>query len=656
MRDILSMLNDQQKEAVVTIGGPVLILAGAGSGKTKALTHRFAYLLKECGVSPLNILCVTFTNKAAKEMQERIERIINEWDGESSGGIVFPWLGTFHKVCVRILRRELDKADLGITSRFIILDDSDQLTVVKRAMSELSIDAKQYNPRAILSQISGAKNEMLGPREYAKYAVGPFQTVVQKVYSKYQSLIRAANALDFDDILLLTVELFKQNASLLEEYQNRFKYIMVDEYQDTNHVQYYLIKLLAKKHGNLFVIGDDWQSVYSWRGADFRNILDFEKDYPDAKIIKLEENYRSTQNILDAAQAVILKNEQRSDKKLWTNGPAGALISVVECLNEKEEGEFVVREIETMVKGGFCSGVSSYDDCVVLYRTNAQSRMIEECFLKYKMPYKIVGSVRFYDRKEIRDMVAYLRLVVNAMDWVSLERVINVPARGIGGKTVELVREWFNNGSASSDASSRFDVLPAKVRNFFELMREIREKCEGASGKSGIGIGVGEIIQLVIDKVRYKDFLLDGSIEGEGRWENVQELISAGEEFDDLEVFLEQISLVQDLDMPKDGVGLAGAAEDRGMVTLMTLHAAKGLEFASVFMVGMEEGIFPHSRSLEDQGEMEEERRLAYVGMTRAKERLYLISAFERRLYGYVQSNPASRFIGEIPRELVERI
>ncbi|MBU6388980.1 UvrD-helicase domain-containing protein [Patescibacteria group bacterium] len=625
--NLLEGLNPPQQEAVRATEGPVLILAGAGSGKTRALTHRFAYLLKEKGISPLQILCVTFTNKAAGEMKGRIGRLLGYTEEFS-----LPWLGTFHSVCVRILRREVAKVPLGISASFVIFDEGDALMAVKRAMEELKIDPKQYSPGAIRAQISGAKNEILTPDQYGRYAMGPFQQTVQAAYQKYQALLQKANGVDFDDILLKTLQLFEMSPETLAQYQERFRYIMVDEYQDTNRAQYLLIQRLAARNRNIFVIGDDWQSVYSWRGADFRNILDFQKDYPDAKVIKLEQNYRSTQTILNAAQAVISKNELRSEKELWTEGPVGVPITVVECLNEKDEAEFVVREILGFLKSSLYTGRNSYDDFVVLYRTNAQSRGLEETFLKYSVPYRIVGGVRFYERKEIKDMLAYLRLLQNPEDWVSLERVINVPARGIGPKTVTGLRGL---------EIRQIDTLPPKVQNFFRLMEELRNEIKGKTAD--------QALETIFARTEYKKFLLDGSIEGESRFENVRELIgtAAGQ---DIEPFLQDVALTQDVD------DLADTDHPEGAVTLMTVHAAKGLEFPVVFMVGMEEGIFPHSRTVTEKHELEEERRLAYVAMTRAKERLYLLHAFERRLYGALQSNACSRFVTDIPEELREKI
>ena len=632
MSQVLADLNEPQQQAVTTTDGPVLILAGAGSGKTKALTHRFAYLIEEKHVSPLQILCVTFTNKAAGEMRQRIGRLL---DHQGEGGFSLPWLGTFHSICVRLLRRELNRTALGVTSSFVIFDEGDVSTAIKRAMDELKVDPKQYAPGALRSQISGAKNEMLTPSSYAQFAIGPYQRVVHAVYERYQKLLRDANALDFDDLLLVTLRMFESHPDILCAYQERFRYIMVDEYQDTNRAQYLLVKMLATKYRNLFVIGDDWQSVYSWRGADFRNILDFEKDYPDAKIIKLEQNYRSTQTILSAAQSVIEKNEQRSHKLLWTAGAEGVPISVVECLNEKEEAEFVAREIRGLVASGLYQGINSLNDCVVLYRTNAQSRVLEEAMLRYTVPYRVVGGVKFYERKEIKDALAYLRFLVNPNDWVSFERIVNVPTRGIGAKTVEGLR---------ASGITQVELLPKKVVEFLMTMAELRVRCEG--------MGPGEVLDAILTRVKYLDYLKDGGLEGEARVENVKELLGVAARAESVETFLEDVALVQDAEAKVD----EEESGSEGAVTLMSLHASKGLEFPVVFMVGMEEGIFPHSRTLADKEEMEEERRLAYVGMTRAKTRLYLLHAFERRLYGLFQSNPRSRFIDDIPEELVEKL
>ena len=632
MSDLLSTLNAEQQLSVTTTEGPVLILAGAGSGKTKALTHRFAYLLRERKVSPLQILCVTFTNKAAGEMRERMGRLLGY---DTQRVFSLPWLGTFHSVCVRILRRELNRSSLGLSGSFVIFDEGDAQTAVKRALEELKLDPKQYNPSAMRSQISGAKNEMLSPSQYEQYAMGPWQKAVHLVYERYQRLLKQANALDFDDLLLKTIELFQLHPELLAEYQERFRYIMVDEYQDTNRAQYLLIKLLAARNRNLFVIGDDWQSVYSWRGADFRNILDFEKDYPDAKVIKLEQNYRSTQKILAAAQAVIDKNEQRSDKTLWTDRGEGVPINLVECLNERDEAEFVCRETKGLLANARFTGVESYNDCVVLYRTNAQSRAMEEALLRYKLPYRVVGGVKFYERKEIKDVIAYIRVLVNPADWVSMERVINVPARGIGEKTASSLREH---------GVEKLELLPKKIQDFLALLEVMRRKSAGKPA--------AETIEIILEATGYRKFLKDQGIEGEARLENVSELLTAAGRSESMDEFLEQVALVQDAE---NAVERDANASD-GCLSLMTMHSAKGLEFPVVFIIGMEEGIFPHSRSLAEKNEMEEERRLAYVGMTRAKEKLYLLYAFERRIYGLMQSNPRSRFVDDIPEDLVEQI
>lgn len=635
---ILGSLNPAQREAVLAVKGPVLILAGAGSGKTKTLTHRLAYLLKEGLADPTEVLCLTFTNKAAGEMRQRVETLLSKL-GERS--IRLPWLGTFHSLSSKLLRLELDQAFLGWDSKFVIYDEADTLTAVKRAMVDLNLDQKQFVPRAIRGQISDAKNQLVGPEEYERYAVGHFSQVVSLVYQRYASLLKSANALDFDDLLLLVLRLFKDRPEVLQKYRERFKYILVDEYQDTNLPQYQLVRLLAEPKRNLFVIGDDWQSIYSWRGANFRNILDFQKDYKEAQVFKLEQNYRSTGRILEAAQAVIVRNQDRSDKKLWTEGPIGPPITLVGCLNEKDEAEFVVREILGLVQsgagGGMLNDVNSLSECVILYRTNAQSRALEELLVKYALPYQIVGGVRFYERKEIKDILAYLRLIVNPKDKVSLERVINLPARGIGAKTV---KEVLSLGLES------VEVWPEKARAFMALMADLRAKAEQLKS-------VSEVIDLVVKRIEFGRYLQDGSIEGEARFENVQELISAAMGKEDLNSFLEEVALLQDIDESFTG-GTAGKYD--GRLTLMTLHAAKGLEFPVVFIVGMEEGVLPHTRALTEKDQLEEERRLVYVGMTRAMYRLYLVYAYERRLFGLLQTNPPSRFISEIPVELIEKI
>ena len=616
---IFDELNEPQREAVLHSRGPVLILAGAGSGKTKALTHRIAHLITEHQVAPDNILAVTFTNKAAGEMKSRVARILGLPEGVS-----LPWLGTFHSIAARILR--ISGAAIGLSSNFTIYDEGDAKDLLKGIYKDLDLDPKQVNINAVKASISGAKNQLLSPHDYAEYAQGHFQELVGKIYLLYEERLRAASALDFDDLLVRLVHLFEEHQAVLEQWQNRFTYIMVDEYQDTNKVQYLLIKKLAAAHRNLCVVGDDWQSIYAFRGATFRNILDFEKDWPDAKVIKLEQNYRSTGTILRAAQAVIERNVHRSKKELWTDNGDGAPITIVDTTNERAEAEFLLTEIASL---GRAEGRRA-DDFAVLYRTNAQSRVLEEMFLRYNVPYKLIGALRFYDRKEIKDMLAYLRLIQNPTDQVALERIINVPARGIGPKTV---RELRHSGYEALMATS------AKVRSFFQMMDRLRQLTSDRRP--------AEIIDLVAEETGYKLMVRDGSDEGESRWENIEELKSVAAGLTDLSVFLEQVALVSDVD---------NLSEDSGAVTLMTLHAAKGLEFPVVFLVGMEEGIFPHNRSLMEPAEMEEERRLCYVGMTRARERLYLTSARMRMLYGSMQANARSRFIDEIPEDLVDKI
>jgi len=659
--NILDGLNDMQKEAVLTTEGPVLILAGAGSGKTKALTHRIAYLIKEKKISPYNILAVTFTNKAAGEMGSRVTSLLSKSEIQNTnpgspiksgmterGGYDWrlPWLGTFHSICVRILRREVDAAGLGFNRNFTIWDSSDSQSAIKRIMKDLSIDSKQYNPAVIQSFISGAKNEFMNASQYKQYANGIFQEIVSNVFDRYEVLAKENNAMDFDDLMTNTLKMFEQNPEILAKYQEQFSYVLVDEYQDTNRAQYLLIKMFSKKNQNIFVIGDDYQSIYSWRGADFRNILNFEKDWPKAKVIKLEQNYRSTQNILDAGQAIIEKNVHRSDKKLWTKAGSGDPILIVECLNEKDEGEYILQEIERLMKiGDDPSGhLYTYDDFVILYRTNAQSRLLEETFVKYFVPYRIVGGLKFYERKEVKDILAYLRLLVNPRDLVSLERIINVPPRGIGDKNMDEILNECRGERPFAPTGNPINIENPKGRGFFETMDRIRANTVDASPD--------ETVMRVVEMTGYKKFVLDGTIEGESRWENIKELASAAVGFADITEFLEQTALIQDT----DDLSLKFEIANKEAVTLMTLHSSKGLEFPVVFMAGMEEGIMPHTRSLQDAAEMEEERRLCYVGITRAKHRLYLLHAFERRLWGNLQANLRSRFLDELPEHLVEEI
>lgn len=615
MQHKLDNLNEAQREAVTTVKGPVLILAGAGSGKTSTLTARIDYLLHEMKVPPTDILAVTFTNKAAGEMASRVRAHL-------------PWLGTFHSICVKILRRELNHSSLPLTASFTIYDSADQLAVVKGVMRDFSIDTKHYNPKAVLSYISGAKSELMTPEEYTGLANGHFQTVVAKIYQEYQVRLVKANALDFDDLLMRTLQLFRAHPEIIHKYQQQFEYILVDEYQDTNRAQYELIKLLAAGHRNLFVVGDDWQAIYAFRGADFRNILRFESDFPDAVVIKLEKNYRSTQTILDAAHEIISKNQVRSDKRLVATREEGEKINVVACLNDIAEGEFIISEARTLLRH---KKLSSLDELVVLYRTNAQSRAVEETFIKAGFPYRLIGSVRFYDRKEIRDMMAYLRVLANPQDQVSFGRAISVPSRKVGPKTLQSY--W----SATSSTP------PTRVQLFLDQLAKWRKLAEK--------LPPADLIEKVAIDSGLENYLRDGTAEGEARWENVRELQSAAAAHDELETFLEQVALIQDTDQvaekPKKG-------QLPGAVTLMTIHAAKGLEYPAVIIIGMEESIFPHSRATTDASEMEEERRLCYVGMTRPKQRLYLVYAHSRRLFGDITANLPSRFIEEIPAELRE--
>lgn len=634
---IFNDLNEKQKEAVLATEGPVLILAGAGSGKTKALTHRIAYLIKEKKISPYNILAVTFTNKASQEMGGRVMHLL-------ANVAKLPWLGTFHSICVRLLRREIDQAGLGFNRNFTIWDSADSQSAIKRIMKDLQIDSKQYHPSAIAAFISGAKNEFLNAEQYKQFASGIFQEIVSRIFDHYESLARENNAMDFDDLLMNTLKMLEQNPEITKRYQEKFKYILVDEYQDTNRAQYLLTKILAKKYQNIFAIGDDYQSIYSWRGADFRNILNFERDWPKAKVIKLEQNYRSTQNILDAGRAIIEKNIHRSDKKLWTKSGSGDPILIVECLNEKDEGEYILQEIERLKKERTAVRPYTYDDFVILYRTNAQSRLLEETFVKYFVPYRIVGGLKFYERKEVKDILAYLRLLVNPRDLVSLERIINVPSRGIGEKNLEDILNECRGRLQSAPTNGTVNVDNPKGREFFELIDRIRSNIAD--------MAPDEIVLRVAEMTGYKKFVLDGTIEGESRWENIKELASAAVGFTDLNEFLEQTALIQDT----DDRSLKFEINNQEAVTLMTLHSSKGLEFPVVFIAGMEEGIMPHTRSLQDAAEMEEERRLCYVGITRAKYRLYLLHAFERRLWGNLQANLRSRFLDELPEHLVEEI
>ncbi len=651
MEDLLSKLNPEQKNAVLTTDGPVLILAGAGSGKTRVLTHRIAYLISEKGVLPRNILAVTFTNKAAGEMRERVRHILGPV-GERV------WVSTFHSSCVRILRKNITR--LGYGENFVIYDDREQLGVVKKVMAVLNINEKLFAPQAIAGRIDQAKNRLLNAASYTAMAKDFFSERAAKVYASYEEEMRKNNALDFNDLIMLTVRLFNEHPDILKSYQELFRYIMVDEYQDTNHAQYRLIKMLAVGHRNLCVVGDDDQSIYAWRGADIANILDFEKDYRDAVIIRLEQNYRSTKNIIKAAGEVVKKNTGRKGKTLWTDNPEGELIGYYTARDEHDEANFVTREIEKLKLGALRETPLQYKDVAVFYRTNAQSRVMEDMLMRGGIPYTIVGGMRFYDRAEIKDILAYLKVIANPSDSIGLKRIINTPHRGIGDTTVEKVEgyaaergitmyEAINEVACgqwpvASEPLSKGPRL--KLKSFCEMMERLRKGAEET--------GIATLAQKILDETGYIQKLKEEKTEeGLGRIENLEEFITAAEEFDEkaeektLRAFLDQVALVSDLDENED-------ATDR--ITLMTLHSAKGLEFPVVFIIGMEEGLFPHSRTKEDPDGLEEERRLCYVGMTRARRKLYLLNARERRVFGREQVNSPSIFIAEIPRELIERV
>lgn len=693
-------LNEPQKLAVEYTEGPLLILAGAGSGKTRTLVHRIAYLIAEKGVQPWNILAVTFTNKAARNMKERMDVLL--------GGQVehSPTMGTFHSICSRILRREIEA--IGFGSNFTIYDASDQQTLVKKIMKDMGLDTKQISPNAIHWQISSAKNLLLTPESFRETVSDAMGEVAADVYPKYMEELKAANALDFDDLIMMTVRLFQQYEEVLKKYQDLWKYILVDEYQDTNQAQYQLVTLLAQAHQNICVVGDDAQSIYSWRQADIRNILEFERDYPEAREIILDQNYRSTKTILNASNAIISLNKNQKKKDLWTDKEIGDPVVVREVSNAEAEGRFIIDEMfgfnqpaSTTNEDGITYDTSyaqpdpedehrpiqegeslldrimgshmfqqqkhdqdlaerikklkpgkDFSEYVVLYRTNAQSRAIEESFLKYNIPYQLIGGMRFYDRREIKDIVAYLKALFNPSDWVSLERIANVPTRGIGDRTWFKVEQFARERGLNVIEASRHEIdgiQNARMKTVFQfgdIFHSIFEKIEDLSPT--------DILDLLLKEIGYKEYLIQSSEtrdKGEARWENVQELKNVTSKFDNLrgaeglQAFLEDIALVTDQDNSDDS---------ENAVTLMTIHAAKGLEFPVVFVIGMEEGIFPHSRSLVDPKEMEEERRLCYVAITRAEERVFFLFAKQRMRYGDIQVNPPSRFLDDIPDDLVQ--
>ncbi|MGE5173683.1 MAG: DNA helicase PcrA [Betaproteobacteria bacterium] len=642
--DYLENLNPPQREAVLHGDGPLLILAGAGSGKTRVITCRIAHLIRARSVEPGNILAVTFTNKAANEMRERVERMIDV-------PLRRLWISTFHSACVRILRGHADR--LGYKRSFVIYDETDRLSLIKACMTDLRIDGEQYQPKAIGARISALKNNLIDAEQYERTSSHfGFEEAVSRVYSLYQEKLKESDGLDFDDLLMLTVRLFEQQQDVLGTYQSLFHHILIDEYQDTNHAQYRLVRLLTAQRKNLCVVGDDDQSIYRFRGADISNILNFEKDFPAAKVIKLEQNYRSTQNILGAAGAVVARNIGRKPKELWTRKRDGDKIVCYKALDEKDEARFICGTIQREVDEG-----RSLRQIAVLYRTNAQSRALEDALRNRGIPYRIFGGLRFYDRKEIKDIIAYLRVLQNPADIVSLRRIINVPARGIGDTTIEkLEKAAAQAGIILYQAAlnaDRTDVTPSakkKLREFMGMLERMRTHVGTQT--------ITDLVRLVIHESGYGAALEEEkTVESRIRLENLSELMTATEDFQEqnrdasLAAFLDQVALITDLEQQTAADSGRGRTDS---VTLMTLHNAKGLEFSVVFMAGMEEGLFPHSRSAESEEELEEERRLCYVGITRAKERLFLTHAFERRLYGYPQTNLMSRFVGEIPHEAME--
>ena len=640
MQELIDGLNDKQKEAVLATEGPCLVIAGAGSGKTKVLTHKIAYLMTEKNIKPWNILAITFTNKAANEMKERVEKLV----GEAAKDM---WIGTFHSICVRILRKYIDR--LGFDHSFLIFDTSDQRTLIKECMKTLKIDDKMFTDRSIASEISNGKNEMLEPKAYqTKYAGDYRREIIGRIYELYQQRLKENNAIDFDDIINFTIKIFENNIDVLDYYSDKFKYVLVDEYQDTNKAQFMLITLLASKHGNITVVGDNDQGIYSFRGADITNILNFEKDFPGTKIVKLEQNYRCTGNILKAANAVIKHNENKYEKKLWTENEEGHLPVIHKADDEYDEGRFIVEEINHLKREEYFK----YSDFTVLYRMNSQSRAIEEILRREGIPYKIIGGVKFYERKEIKDIISYLRLIYNLSDNISLKRIINEPKRGIGKTSIDNIQEISENTGLSM-----FDIIKhaneyglnrvqANAQEFVNVIEELKSKL----GE----LKISELIKETLNKTGYMKALeLENTTEAESRIENLEEFLTVAIEFEEEEAdnslgdFLEGITLSSDID---------GMEETEDSVTLMTLHSAKGLEFPVVFLVGLEEGIFPGNKSIGEPKELEEERRLFYVGITRAKQYLYLTCSKKRTIFGSTSYNAVSRFVNEIPDDLLDGI
>ncbi|MBQ1812777.1 MAG: UvrD-helicase domain-containing protein [Bacilli bacterium] len=624
----LDTLNETQKEAVLTTDGPILILAGPGSGKTRVITYKIAYLLEENKANPWEILAITFTNKAAKEMKVRLESLIKD-DVRSMQ------ISTFHSFGLKVIKENYEFFNLNST--FTILDEQDSISVIKKILKEMNLDDKIYNPRTIKNKISNAKNELLNPKAYSVFARTDVDKNIAKVYEKYDDKLRKNSSVDFDDLLLMPIEIFKKDKKVLEHYQNRYKYVFIDEYQDTNEAQYTLSKMISEKYHNICVVGDESQSIYSWRGANFKNILNFEKDYNDAKVILLEQNYRSTKRIIEAANSVIKNNKEKKDKHLWTDNDTGSKIKYLRCYDEKDEIYNIISEIKQYKEEGI-----PYKEMVVLYRTNAQSQSIERGFIENTIPYKVVGSYAYFNRKEIKDLVAYLRLINNKDDDVSLLRAINAPKRGIGNKTIEKLEEKANN-----EDTSIFNVIDSgKELVFKNLILDINEKMKDKS--------FVDLVELVLDESGLRnEYELEKTLESEAKLENLEEFKSIAKNFEDynpgatLEEFLIEISLISDVKETKD---------NDDVVTLMTTHAVKGLEFDIVFVTGLEEGIFPHSNSMYEESELEEERRLFYVAITRAKKVLYLTNARSRVRFGKIESNPPSRFIDEINSDDIEKM
>ena len=637
MQDILEGLNDKQYEAVTNTEGPSLVIAGAGSGKTKVLTHKIAYLMGEKNVSPFNILAITFTNKAANEMKERVEKLVGDVARDM-------WIGTFHSICVRILRRYIDR--IGFDSSFIIFDTSDQRTLIKECLKKLDIDDKMFTDRSVQFEISNAKNEMLEPEQYQARAMGDFRKEkIAEIYTLYQNKLKENNAIDFDDIINFTIKILMNNPDVLEYYTEKFKYVLVDEYQDTNKAQFTLVSILASRYGNITVVGDNDQGIYSFRGADISNILNFERDFPGTKIIKLEQNYRCTQNILNAANAVIKNNEVKYKKSLWTENEEGGLPIVYSARDEYDEGRYIVEQIEHLKREEYYK----YSDFAILYRMNTQSRAIEDILRREDVPYKIIGGLKFYERKEIKDIISYLRLINNPSDNIALKRIINEPKRGIGKTSLDKIQNISDETGISmyeiiKDAATYgLNRVYANAQEFISVIEELRSIKDETK--------ISELIKLTLNKTGYTKALeTENTIEAENRIANLEEFLTVAVEFEEQEAdqnlnnFLEGITLTSDID---------GMDEEQETVTLMTLHSAKGLEFPVVFLVGMEEGIFPGHKSMAEPKDLEEERRLCYVGITRAKNQLFLTCSKQRTMFGSTSCNPVSRFLKEIPEDML---